>query len=94
MLKNYKGKAVVIAGYSIGTGPATYLAAHNKPKALILQAPYSSLTKLIDEKVPLVPDFVKRYAFKTEDIIGRVKAPVYLFHGLDDTLIHIIIRSY
>lgn len=87
MLKRYNAKNIIIAGYSIGTGPATYLAAHNKPKLLLLQAPYYSLSKLTDEKIPMLPDFVKRYKFETKNCIGKVKAPVYLFHGLDDTLI-------
>jgi len=87
MLKRYTANNIIIAGYSIGTGPATYLAAHNQPKALLLQAPYYSLSKLTDEKIPLLPDFIKRYKFETKDFIGQVKAPVYLFHGLDDTLI-------
>jgi len=87
MLKRYDAKNIIIAGYSIGTGPATHLAAHNKLKALLLQAPYYSLSKLTDEKIPLIPDFVKRYKFETRDVIGQVKAPVYLFHGMDDTLI-------
>lgn len=87
MLKKYTANNIIIAGYSIGTGPAAYLAAYNQPKALLLQAPYYSLSKLTDEKIPLIPDFVKRYKFDTKDVIGQVKAPVYLFHGLDDTLI-------
>jgi len=87
MLKRYTANNIIIAGYSIGTGPATYLAAHNQPKALLLQAPYYSLSKLTDEKIPLIPDFIKRYKFETKDFIGQVKAPVYLFHGMDDTLI-------
>jgi len=87
MLKRYKASDIVVAGYSIGTGPATILAADNHPKMLILQAPYYSLTRLIDEKIPIIPDFIKRYTFKTCNVIGRVKSPIYLFHGLKDRLI-------
>jgi len=85
--KKYGYNQVVIDGYSIGTGPATQLAAKRNVKALILQAPYYSLSSLIDSKVPLLPDFIKKYTFETYNYIGRVKAPVYIFHGTDDTLI-------
>lgn len=85
--KKYGYKEVVIDGYSIGTGPATQLAAKRDVKALILRAPYYSLTSLIDSKVPLLPDFIKKYTFETCNYISKVKAPVYIFHGTDDRLI-------
>ncbi len=84
--KNY-GENIIIAGYSIGTGPATHLAASKRIKTLILQAPYYSLTELESEKVPLIPEFIKRYKFDTYNEITKVNAPVYLFHGTDDELI-------
>ena len=89
MAEKYKDKPIVVAGYSIGSGPATELAANNKIKALILQAPYYSLTELIDTKVPFIPDFVKRYKFETCSYIKKVTVPIYLFHGTDDKLIPI-----
>lgn len=84
---NFKESNTIIAGYSIGTGPATILAGNKKCKALILQAPYYSLTSLIDEKVPFIPEFIKRYKFNTFKNIEKVMVPVYIFHGQDDRLI-------
>lgn len=85
--KKYNYTWVVVNGYSIGTGPAAQLAAKRDVKALILQAPYYSLTSLTKSKVPLLPDFIKKYRFETFNYIGNVKAPVYIFHGTDDALI-------
>lgn len=87
IVKKYGYTDVVVNGYSIGTGPATQLAAARNVKALILQAPYYSLSKLADEKIPFLPDFIKKYRFETHDYLSKVKAPVYLFHGDDDELI-------
>lgn len=87
VVKKYGYTDVVVNGYSIGTGPATQLAAVRNVKALILQAPYYSLSKLADEKVPFLPDFIKKYRFETHDYLSKVKAPVYLFHGTHDELI-------
>lgn len=87
IVKKYSYNNVVVDGYSIGTGPATQLAVKRGVKALILQAPYYSLSQLIDTKVPLLPGFIKKYKLETCNYIGKVKAPVYIFHGKDDVLI-------
>jgi len=83
--KRYKN--VVIVGYSIGTGPAAYLASKFNPSALVLQAPYYNLVELADSRVPFVPDFLKKYRFETNLFLAKVKCPVYIFHGTDDRLI-------
>lgn len=87
IIKKYNYTNVIVNGYSVGTGPAAQLAASKDVKALILQAPYYSLSKLCDEKVPLLPEFIKKYRFETHDYLSKVKAPVYLFHGTNDELI-------
>lgn len=87
LLKRYPENKTVVIGYSIGTGPAAYLASQDHPDALILQAPYYSLSELADAQVPLVPDFVKKYHFETYKRLPQVKCPVYLFHGDADQLI-------
>ena len=87
MLKDYDESDIVIAGYSIGTGSASYLASVASPKALLLQAPYYSLATLIDEKVPMVPAFVTKYKLQTCEYLKKVDAPVFLFHGTNDKLI-------
>lgn len=83
----YDPKAIVIAGYSIGTGLASYLASTRECKTLILEAPYSSLSALADEKLPLLPEWVKKYKFRSDLTIEKVTCPVYIFHGTADRLI-------
>ena len=78
---------IVIVGYSIGTGPSSYLASKYNPSALVLQAPYFNLVELADSRVPFVPDFLKKYRFETNVFLPKVKCPVYIFHGADDRLI-------
>lgn len=87
LAKSYPENKIIIAGYSIGSGLATILASENKPKALILQAPYYSFTELSSSRVPFFPNFMKKFSLETFEYLPKVKAPVYIFHGMKDQLI-------
>ncbi|KFF15947.1 alpha/beta hydrolase [Flavobacterium hydatis] len=87
LCERYNENKIIITGYSIGSGLATILASNNKPKALILQAPYYSFTELAGTKVPFFPDFMKKFNFETHDYFSKIKAPIYIFHGDQDQLI-------
>lgn len=87
-LKAYPYKKKIIIGYSIGTGMAAQLAATNNPDLLILQAPYYSLTDLVQHTLPLLPSFLLRYKFETHKILQDCSFPVILFHGDRDEVIY------
>ena len=87
MVKRYDESKIIIAGYSIGTGSAAMLASLNHPKALILKAPYYSLTNIIDSRVPFMPSFLQKYKFETYKYLENVTVPVYIFHGTADRVI-------
>lgn len=87
MLERYPENKIIITGYSIGSGLATILASQNKPKALILQAPYYSFTELSSSRVPFFPNFMKKFSLETCDYLPKIKAPIYIFHGMEDQLI-------
>jgi alpha-beta hydrolase superfamily lysophospholipase len=82
--KDYPEEKIIVIGYSIGTCPATYLAFKNQPSKLVLMAPYYNLPDLVSEMYKIVPPFVFRYPFKTNQYILKVKAPIALFHGNRD----------
>ncbi|GAB3583176.1 alpha/beta fold hydrolase [Hymenobacter daeguensis] len=83
----YPETRTVILGYSLGTGPATWLAARHQPRLLVLQAPYFSMRDMARQRYPFVPGFVLRYPMATNELIGQVKAPILLFHGDRDEVI-------
>lgn len=87
MQKQYDEKDIIIAGYSIGTGFAAKLAAGKNIKALLLQAPYYSMSGLVSEKMPYLPGFITRYKIDSYKFLERVTAPVYILHGTADRLI-------
>ncbi len=53
--KMYNEEQIFVLGYSIGTGMASKVASSNNPKRLILQAPFYSLTDLIQNIYPFIP---------------------------------------
>ncbi|WP_456313362.1 alpha/beta hydrolase [Pseudomonas shirazensis] len=87
LTKRYPENKIIITGYSIGSGLATILASKNKPKALILQAPYYSFTELSSSKIPFFPNFMKKFSLETYGYLPKIKVPVYIFHGMQDELI-------
>lgn len=87
MKKRYQENKMLVLGYSIGTGPATYIASTNHPWLLILQAPYYSLVDMMKHTYPIVPTFLLKYRFETNKYIKDCKMPVIIFHGDQDEVI-------
>lgn len=85
--KNYKEKNIIVVGYSIGTASAAMLASQNNPKALILQAPYFSLSDMTTRIYPFIPTFLLKYEFNTAEFLAKNKVPTTIFHGTEDEVI-------
>jgi pimeloyl-ACP methyl ester carboxylesterase len=88
MKRRYAEDKITVIGYSIGTGPATMIAAGNKPLRLLLLAPYYSLADLVQDKYPLVPSFALKYKIESYKFLGMVQCPVSIFHGDNDAVIY------
>ncbi len=88
MKKHFLEDSILVLGYSIGTGPAAHLAATNHPKLLILQAPYYSLTDMMRHTYPIIPTFLLKYKFQTNEYLKDCKMPVFIFHGNRDEVIY------
>lgn len=85
---SYPENKIVVLGYSIGTGPAAMLAAHNKPKLLILQAPYYSMTDMMKREYAFLPAFMLKYPLTTGEFVKQTTAPVVIFHGDADRVLY------
>jgi hypothetical protein len=79
---------IVIHGYSIGTGVAVRLAANHAARALVLEAPFTALEDVVDEKALGLPvGLLLRDRYRSRDWIGRVSAPVLIVHGDRDSVV-------
>ena len=83
----YTEDQIVIVGYSLGTGMASYLAANNEVKALAMVAPYYCFVDLKNSRLPFIPDFVLKYPLKSHEFLPNVSCPITLFHGTEDKVI-------
>jgi pimeloyl-ACP methyl ester carboxylesterase len=91
---------LVIAGWSLGTGPAGKLAAQSNPAGLILMAPYYSGTELVNSYLQSqfnpgsgifsrIPSFLVRNKFPTESFARITQSKALIIGGRTDTIIPI-----
>jgi fermentation-respiration switch protein FrsA (DUF1100 family) len=83
--KQFSEDSIVVYGYSLGTGMASRIAANNRPKLLILEAPYVSMPTLGRTQLPIFPyEWLTRYKFRTDSCFAHIHCPIHLFHGTKD----------
>jgi uncharacterized protein len=86
--KRFPENEIIIYGRSLGTGIATRLASETKPKMLLLETPYYSLTDVGMSYLPIIPyDLLLRYKMRTDLCISQVRCPIHLFHGTKDEIV-------
>lgn len=88
MKESYREDQIIIAGYSLGSGMASYLAANNSPQQLVMVAPYLNFYELKKRYVPIyLPNFLIKYPLDNVKHLKDIKCPVTLFHGTMDRVI-------
>jgi len=87
MIKEYGEENIVIVGYSMGSGPSTYLAGQNKPKELFLLSPFKSIVDMKDRYIPFVPDFLVKYQFPNWKYLEQTTCPINIFYSDVDQVV-------
>jgi uncharacterized protein len=86
----YTEHHIVVYGRSLGSGFAAKIASDNKPRYLILDAPYYSFTKAIERFLPILPiRYLLRFHLRTDKWIRHVNCHTYILHGTKDWLLPI-----
>jgi len=81
---------ILVYGRSLGSGFATKIASDNRPRYLILDAPYFSFRKTVQRFLPFLPmRLVLRFQLRTDQWIRKVNCHTYILHGTRDWLIPI-----
>ncbi len=79
--KRLPPSAIVVYGRSVGSGPATWLAARRRPFALVLEAPFTSAFAVVGL------DWLPGDRFPNLKRIDRVKCPLLIIHGDGDQVV-------
>jgi fermentation-respiration switch protein FrsA (DUF1100 family) len=86
----YSVDRTVVWGFSLGTGVAVALAAHEPVGKLILEAPYTSTADVAALRFRLVPiRWLMRDQFHSDERIAQVTAPLLIMHGARDSTVPI-----
>jgi uncharacterized protein len=86
----YAESNLIIYGRSLGSGFAAKLASDNRPRYLILDAPFFNFSRAVERFLPILPmRFVLRYKLRSDRYMKKVKCHTYIIHGTRDWLIPI-----
>jgi fermentation-respiration switch protein FrsA (DUF1100 family) len=86
--KGIAGSDIVLFGESLGGAVAAWLAARERPRALVLASTFTSVPDLAAEIYPFLPvRLLSRYEYNTIDALARVEAPVLVAHSPEDDII-------
>ena len=79
---------IVICGHSLGAAIAAELASKHPPKALILEAAFTSISDAGQSRYPYFPvKLLSRYHYDTLGMLSSIRCPVLIVHSRDDEII-------
>ena len=88
--KKIAPEKIIIVGRSLGGAVAAQAAAQHSPGGLILEAAFTSLPEIAQEKMPIFPvSWMIKYKLSTIENLAKVKCPVLIIATLDDSIIPI-----
>lgn len=83
--RGFPADRIVLYGESLGSGVATEMALETQARALILEAPFTSIGDMAQLRFPYFPArWLVLDRFDNASKIGRVEMPVLILHGARD----------
>lgn len=84
----YAAEQIVLYGRSLGSAPATRLAAEDGASTLVLETPFDNIRNLLLSHVP-IPNLSIEPAFElpNDEHLRRTQLPVLIFHGTRDRVV-------
>ena len=83
-----KDKDIILYGESLGTAVAVDLASKNKFAGIILESPFTSMTRLAQKYYPIFPvKIILKDKFDSINKIQKINSPILVMHGEEDTIV-------
>ena len=85
---NFKNSDIILYGESLGCAVAVELGMHEKFKSIILEAPFTSMGDIGQQKYPIYPvKYLTLDKFDNLSKIERMLSPLLIIHGKNDEVI-------
>lgn len=79
---------IIVYGESLGTGVATRIASERQVAALVLEAPYTSITAMAGQQFSFLPvSLLLKDRYDSLSRIAQVRAPILIFRGEHDEIV-------
>ena len=86
----YKPEDIILMGYSLGSGVASFLGSQRQVKEILLMAPYDSVHAVIKKRYPFSGiGWILRQRFPSIDFVPHINVPVHIYAGSDDKVVNI-----
>ena len=82
-----KEQDIILFGRSLGSAPASYLAAKKNPGMLVLMSPFTSIKDAAGSLIGRWVKFAVSDIHRNKDHMESIDCPTYILHGELDTLI-------
>ncbi len=92
----YKSEDIILMGFSLGTGVASYVASKREASKLVLLAPYTSMIDVINTRLPIFYGPLKnavRHQYNTINIIDEIDEETLIICSKDDDVINFDISN-
>lgn len=83
-----RADAIIIFGRSLGGAVAMWLADKVKPRGLILESTFTSLTEMAEYHYPFLPvRYIVRMHYDSMSIAGNIQGPTFVLHSRSDEIV-------
>ncbi len=85
---NIKDSQIILYGESLGTAVAINLCQNYKFAGIILEAPFTSMSKLAKKYYPFLPvKFLLKDKYESLEKLPNIKSPILVMHGKKDKIV-------
>jgi len=86
----YRPEDIILMGYSLGSGIASFLGSQRQVKEIMLIAPYDSIYEVLKKRYPFSGiHWVLHQKFPSVDFIPHINVPVHIYAASDDRVVNI-----